>query len=223
MHVLPPIASTLTSFKRIQDYLTKERPSALLVPPPASPPAISEPHLADEIPLQDMKRAGDQSGYPNIVSVHGLFQWPEADQPVIDVDLFIRRHAFTLLIGPVGCGKTTLLKALLDDLKGFNGTINTSYVGVAYAAQTPWIPNGTVREVITGTSGIDDLWLREVVHACDLNVDIQQWPEGDDTVVGSKGVALSGGQKHRLVRLTSHANFFTYLSPGYCSSCILEA
>ena len=43
-----------------------------------------------------------------------------------------------------------------------------------------------------------DKWYKRVVNACALEHDFQQWEFGDMTLVGEKGVALSGGQKARV-------------------------
>ncbi|KND86897.1 Canalicular multispecific organic anion transporter 2 [Tolypocladium ophioglossoides CBS 100239] len=133
--------------------------------------------------------------------------------PVIDISpcLDIPRRALTLILGPVGCGKSTLLKAFLGELSDFEGTIKTQYFGaVTYCDQNPWLPNETVREIICGNpatdeQGIekekdadDDEWYRVVIRACELERDMQIWPRGDKTPVGSKGISMSGGQKQRL-------------------------
>ena len=133
--------------------------------------------------------------------------------PVIDISprLDIPRRALTLILGPVGCGKSTLLKAFLGELSGFDGTIKTQYSGaVTYCDQNPWLPNETVRDIICGNPATDeqtsekekaaddDEWYHVVVRACELERDMQIWPRGDKTPVGSKGISMSGGQKQRL-------------------------
>lgn len=133
--------------------------------------------------------------------------------PIIDISprLDIPRRALTLILGPVGCGKSTLLKAFLGELSGFDGTIKTQYSGaVTYCDQNPWLPNETVREIICGNPATDeqnsekdkaaddDEWYHVVVRACELERDMQIWPHGDKTPVGSKGISMSGGQKQRL-------------------------
>ncbi|GJN68101.1 hypothetical protein PLICBS_002144 [Purpureocillium lilacinum] len=136
------------------------------------------------------------------------------DAPVIDISprLDIPRGALTLILGPVGCGKSTLLKALLGELSSFDGVIEAKYSGaVTYCDQNPWLPNETVRDIIRGRSATDtsdadssekadhdEDWYRVVVSACELQRDMQIWPRGDRTPVGSKGISMSGGQKQRL-------------------------
>jgi ABC-type bacteriocin/lantibiotic exporter with double-glycine peptidase domain len=93
----------------------------------------------------------------------------------------------------------------LGELSTFEGTIRTNYSGVAYCSQNPWIPNETVRYIITGGANFDNSWYRAVIKACALEKDIRDWPNGDDTEAGSTGISMSGGQKQRLVRLFSTA------------------
>ncbi len=139
-----------------------------------------------------------------IASVQGKFFYPKAAQPVIDVaDWNIQQGGFTLVLGPVGCGKSALLKALLGELSPFNGEIQITYPVVAYCEQSPWLPNGTIREVISGHSELDEAWYQSVLRACALDRDAESWPDCDETLVGNKGVSLSGGQKQRIVSLNT--------------------
>ena len=71
----------------------------------------------------------------------------------------------------------------------------------AYCAQTAWLVNETVRQNILGKSNYDEAWYDSVTKACALDHDFQQFPKGDLSLVGSKGISLSGGQKNRVVRI----------------------
>jgi ABC-type bacteriocin/lantibiotic exporter with double-glycine peptidase domain len=59
--------------------------------------------------------------------------------------------------------------------------------------------NATIRESIVAMSSFDKEWYTSVVRACALVQDFEQLPRGDETVIGSKGIALSGGQSQRIV------------------------
>ncbi|KAK2049863.1 ABC transporter [Colletotrichum somersetense] len=159
-----------------------------------------------------------------IASVKGTFSWSEDSKPVIDIDNWnIKRGALTLVLGPVGCGKSTLLKALLSELSSFNGTIRTNLSGIAYCSQTAWIPNDMIRNVIVGFAAFDPAWYQTVIKACALEQNISNWPQGENTVTGSKGISMSGGEKHRLAiaralfareELLLLYNFFSGLDSG---------
>lgn len=178
--------------------------------------------------LSDM----DQSSAPSsiimekgfIASVHGKFSWTEEEEPVLDIEEWnIQRRTLTMVLGPVGCGKSTLLKALLGELGGFKGTIRANFSGAAYCDQSPWIPNDTVRNIIIGGSDWDEAWYQRVIHACALEHDLLTWPKGHDTVAGSQGISMSGGQKQRLVCGRYSLYICTILIKTVNrSSCILE-
>lgn len=135
-----------------------------------------------------------------IASLQGKLHWADNQIPVLNIDDWkIRRGSLTLLLGPVGCGKSTLLKCLLGEIPSFEGSICISDGGVAFCNQTPWLPNATVREVIVGSCIFDREWYDTVLRACALEEDLRLWAQGDNSPVGSKGISLSGGQKHRIV------------------------
>ncbi|WYZ37828.1 hypothetical protein EsH8_II_001334 [Colletotrichum jinshuiense] len=212
---LPLLAATMTSFQRIQDFLNgNERVDGRLT---ADDEGRIVKLLPDNGTSQSLQKATspthnfelsemhkDEVSSVNlaentIASLKGTFSWSDDSKPVIDIDDWnIRRRAFTLLLGPVGCGKSTLLKALLGELSSFKGTIRTNFSGVTYCGQNAWIPNETVRNIISGYGAFDQSWYQTVVNACALEADISSWPNGDNTVAGTKGISMSGGQKHRL-------------------------
>jgi hypothetical protein len=65
--------------------------------------------------------------------------------------------------------------------------------------------NETVQNNILGYNNFDSDLYKQVVHACDLQKDFSQFPNGDETLVGSKGISLSGGQKQRVVSLVIYS------------------
>lgn len=80
-----------------------------------------------------------------------------------------------------------------------NGSLFFSNPDIAFCAQTPWLQNKSIRENVVGVSEFDESWYHNVISFCSLDEDIDDLADGDETMVGSKGVALSGGQKNRLV------------------------
>lgn len=113
-----------------------------------------------------------------------------------------QKGSLTVIVGPTGCGKTTLLKSLLGETGCTHGSISVFTSSIAYCSQTPWLTNTNVRDLIVGPNtrlgAIDEVWYRSVVHACDLSKDIERMPDGDNSQLGSKGISVSGGQKARL-------------------------
>ena len=199
---LPLLASAMACFTRIQAYLNKTpRNDSRMYHRQSSASkdndAWSAPPPTDgQIELTEVKKE-DQDV---IASMHGKFQLSKDTERILDIaDWKIKRRTFTLLIGPVGCGKSTVLKGLLSEFPGFEGSINVASRGVAFCDQVPWLPNGTFRDIVLEDLHFDPVWYQSVIHACALDEDLRQWPQGDQSVIGSKGTTLSGGQKQRAV------------------------
>lgn len=153
-------------------------------------------------PLQSMELHSIQQPLENKIVVNeGSFGWSDSSSHIVrEVNTAIRLGSeLTIIVGPVGCGKSTLLKGLLGETPSIGGRVEVSSSEIAYCDQTPWITNGSVRDNITAKSEFDAVWYTAVCQACGLDIDLRQLPDGDSTVVGSKGVKLSGGQKQRIV------------------------
>lgn len=115
-----------------------------------------------------------------------------------NVSVEFRRSELTAIIGTVGAGKSALVQALVGELSVTSGSIQRNYQTLAYAAQDPWIMDGTVQENIILNREFDRTWYDQVVNACGLSVDFQQLRAGDQTIVGDRGVQCSGGQRARI-------------------------
>ncbi|XP_060518770.1 ATP-binding cassette subfamily C member 4-like isoform X2 [Cylas formicarius] len=113
------------------------------------------------------------------------------------VNLVVNSHELGVVIGPVGSGKTTLLHAILRELPASSGTVEI-HGKVSYASQEPWLFVGSVRQNITFGDEFDAKRYQEVVRVCALERDFRLFPYGDRTLVGERGVSLSGGQRARI-------------------------
>lgn len=114
-----------------------------------------------------------------------------------DIDLSVKTGELVAIVGPVGSGKSSLLSALLGDLRIRSGSVDC-IEDVAYVPQCPWIQNKTVRDNILFTKGFDGKLYDKVLRACCLEKDLEILPGGDLTEIGEKGINLSGGQKQRV-------------------------
>ncbi|XP_060850029.1 probable multidrug resistance-associated protein lethal(2)03659 isoform X2 [Rhopalosiphum padi] len=101
------------------------------------------------------------------------------------------------VIGPVGAGKSSLLQAILQELPLSEGKITVNGV-VSYASQEPWLFAGSVQQNILFGSKMDNERYKKVIQVCALKTDLKQFPYGDKTIVGERGVSLSGGQRARI-------------------------
>jgi ATP-binding cassette subfamily C (CFTR/MRP) protein 1 len=117
-----------------------------------------------------------------------------------DISLDLQEASFTLVLGPVGSGKSALLRVVMADTKLDAGSrsVSKDFHSFAFCSQEPWLPNDSIRNIIIGESEYDSIWYTTVVRACALSIDIARFPAGEQTTVGDKGMSLSGGQKQRL-------------------------
>eukprot|EP00475_Leptophrys_vorax_P037463 TRINITY_DN6464_c0_g1_i6.p1 TRINITY_DN6464_c0_g1~~TRINITY_DN6464_c0_g1_i6.p1 ORF type:complete len:900 (-),score=203.33 TRINITY_DN6464_c0_g1_i6:101-2800(-) len=128
-----------------------------------------------------------------------------------DASISVSRNEFAVVSGKVGCGKTTLLLAMLREVKPRNGSVSSSG-SVAYVPQEPWIQNGTVKENIVFGKEFQRNWYDMVVYACALHNDLKTLVGGDSCEIGERGINLSGGQKARIALARAvYANADVYL------------
>ncbi|TFK36264.1 cadmium ion transporter [Crucibulum laeve] len=109
----------------------------------------------------------------------------------------VPKGAFIGIVGRVGCGKSSVLQALIGEMRRTRGDV-TFGGSVAYVPQAPWIRNATVRQNILFGQDDDETRFREVVRACNLEHDLQDLAHREETEIGEKGINLSGGQKARV-------------------------
>jgi ABC-type multidrug transport system fused ATPase/permease subunit len=174
-------------------------------------------HLRD-MRLKDLER-------PRIGLDHATLSWTAVPKssgkssPVdafrlINVDVDFKLEELNLIVGPTGSGKTSLLMALLGEMRLLEGHVhvpggsirqelrpdpNTGLTeGVAFCAQQAWLVNDTIKENIIFASPFDQLRYARVIAACALERDLEILDAGDQTLVGEKGITLSGGQKQRI-------------------------
>jgi ABC-type multidrug transport system fused ATPase/permease subunit len=116
------------------------------------------------------------------------------------LDFDLRLGDVVAVMGPVGCGKSLLIHALLGEAYCAAGSriLSGAASGFAYCGQEPTLISGSVRENIVFYGPFDAARYRGVISACQLKPDLDIYPAGDQTIVGERGVTLSGGQKARI-------------------------
>ena len=121
-----------------------------------------------------------------------------AQKPCLsDINLICNPGHVTAIIGKIGSGKTTLLFSLMKELPVTTGTLE--YSGkIAYVEQDPIIFSGTVRENILFGREFNEKLYRQVIKSCNLERDLELFTHGDGTLIGERGVNMSGGQKARV-------------------------
>ena len=114
-----------------------------------------------------------------------------------NLNLEVNKGELAAVVGPVGAGKSSLISAILGEMyitKG-NLTLNGNF---AYVEQEPWIRSASVRENIIMDKAYDATRYEEVINVCSLRHDFETLTNGDSTMIGDRGVNLSGGQKARI-------------------------
>ena len=145
-------------------------------------------------------RYGPMPSDASVIVHDGTFGWDKEKAPLLrSISMTVPRGKLTILVGPVGCGKSTLLKAILGEVPTMDGAVQMSSLSIAYCDQSPWHTSGTVQQSIIAFSDFEERWYASVIRACALDEDLKQLPRGDQTMIGGKGIALSGGQSQRLV------------------------
>lgn len=207
----PPLIAAVGCFDRIQSFLSSpvKRDHRMLIPPVQGRSSgitrldmLARNTTIDfDIELEDITPRANASSSPATISVRNLtLSWSDEDAPVIDdVSFEFQPGNLTMIVGPVGCGKSSLLQGLLGEIPSSKGHVYINRAHPAFVNQTPWIQNSTVRDNIVGVSIFEPEWYTKVVQACAFDADIETFPEGDSTKVGSAGTALSGGQRLRIV------------------------
>jgi ATP-binding cassette subfamily B protein len=192
---------TTVAFRRLQDLIGGAPAAALTAPAPlhlTGPlPSAAPPAAAGSQPLR-------------LVSATGLsYRHPGTGRGIVGVDLRLTEGTLTVVTGRVGAGKTTLLRVFLGLLPPDAGEIrwNGALIGdpsvflapprAAYTAQAPRLFSGTLRRNVLLGVPEDPAVLSGAIRGAMLERDVAALGHGLETVVGTRGVALSGGQVQR--------------------------
>ncbi|TQV95595.1 hypothetical protein V2A60_000779 [Cordyceps javanica] len=183
MHILqciPPVMAAITSVGRIEAFLDSEND--------------------DGQPLVDYRdEINDSDTAGTIELVDASFGWQDDDWLVQNINLSMSKGTFNYILGPVAAGKTTFCLGLLDEVKHKKGKVMIHRgKQLSYCSQEVFIVNGTIRENILGFAPFKAALYERVVKCCQLHADFESLPNADETIVGSQGAALSGGQKKRI-------------------------
>ncbi|XP_068628827.1 ATP-binding cassette sub-family C member 4-like [Battus philenor] len=125
--------------------------------------------------------------------------WSDSNEKMTlkNISMRLRKGKLCAIIGSVGSGKSSLMQVLLKEFPISNGNFTVDG-RLSYACQESWLFPATVRENILFGLPYDALKYKEVCKICCLLPDFKQFPYGDQSLVGERGVSLSGGQKARI-------------------------
>ncbi|XP_066267905.1 ATP-binding cassette sub-family C member 4-like isoform X4 [Branchiostoma lanceolatum] len=134
------------------------------------------------------------------VTVAGVTaSWDESLEPptLRNINFEVKPGELVAVIGPVGAGKSSILSTILRELPVTSGEIKVQG-RLAYASQVPWIFSGSVQQNVLFGKEMEREKYQKVIKACALQKDLTLLPHGDQTLVGDRGIMLSGGQKARI-------------------------
>lgn len=119
------------------------------------------------------------------------------DTNLRDITLEAKSGELVAIVGSVGCGKSTLLAGIMHELEVLGGSVKTNGTK-AYVEQEPFIVSGSVRENILLGSDYDEKLFEQTIDVCCLKDDLASMNNGADTIIGERGINISGGQKARI-------------------------
>lgn len=148
----------------------------------------------------------------SIVVKNATFSWSKTDPPSLNsINFTVPEGSLIAVVGQVGCGKSSLLSALLGEMDKKEGYVVVKG-SIAYVPQQAWIQNATLEDNIIFGREMNESRYKRVIEACALLPDLEILPMGDRTEIGEKGVNLSGGQKQRVsLARAVYCNADTYL------------
>lgn len=146
------------------------------------------------------------------VKIEGVsFSYVEGQKLIEDFNLEVKPGQNVAIVGPTGCGKTTLINLLMrfyDISKGAiivdgtdirdikRGSLRNGY---GMVLQETWLKSGTIRENITmGNPDISDEDMRKIAKVCHIDSFIQKLPKKYDTIISENGEEFSHGQRQLL-------------------------
>jgi ATP-binding cassette subfamily C (CFTR/MRP) protein 1 len=204
LSAVPQVAATLGCFERIQHFLirsehvTEDTGKTQLVAPNQSNGLLGG-HSGDIEPLfgncnTDDNHVNDRRTSETMtMAQHANIAIPSGKIILKDLNVSVLRGSILCITGPVGSGKSILLKALMGQINCLDGSVSLagSSKVVGYCSQTPWIPHGTIKDIVCGLSSddgenFDTTWYHTVLEACALIRDIESFTHGGATTVGSR-------------------------------------
>lgn len=202
------LAESLVSIRRIQDFLNMGK--------------VNEKRDFGEFGKALDALSTDQKGLHMISFQNASFTWrakskfisessvdcPEDKHEMAEIDanqfvlrnisLNVKKSQLLGVCGMVGAGKSSLINAILGELEPTEGSVLVRTKEMGYVGQSPWILSGSIKDNIVFGKEYNYDWFKLVVKNCALEEDLDRFPDHENTIVGERGVTLSGGQRARI-------------------------
>lgn len=118
---------------------------------------------------------------------------------VRDLTMHLTGGGLFVIYGSVGCGKSTLVRAMLGELPLASGMITFAYDDIAFCGQEVWVQNITVRDNVIGDYAFLPTWYLTVTRACLVDVEVAALPDQNYTIAGTNGCELTECFRQKLV------------------------
>ncbi|KAL4089621.1 hypothetical protein QTP88_024632 [Uroleucon formosanum] len=197
------LAEVLISIKRIQSFLLQDEKDKynkqlLLKPKTISTIGVEISNINVKNCIENEKGIDKLDNFGiDILNASAKWILNQPENSLNNINLTVRPGRLVAIIGPVGAGKSSLIQSILRELPLCEGSISVRGI-VSYASQEPWLFNGSIQQNILFGSPMDQNRYKEVIKVCALKTDFKQLPYGDRSLVGERGVSLSGGQRARV-------------------------
>ena len=197
--VITELKRTAVSIDRMNALMPAEPPEAVV-----APAAVYLRGPLPEVEAPPGRQPLEHLEVCNLTSVHAA-----SGRGIRDVSFTLERGTFTVVTGRVGAGKTTLLHAVLGLLPHETGGVRwngrtiddpATFLIPPQCAFTPQVPrlfSETLRENVLQGRADDGGQLQSAIRAAVMDEDVAAFDQGIDTLVGPRGVKLSGGQVQR--------------------------
>lgn len=189
------------SFDRMVALLQGAEPQTLVEHAPTAPVASE---IDDAVPALSNRERLHTLEVSNLT-----YHYPDTRRGIDGVDLTLQRGAMVVITGRVGSGKTTLVRAMLGLLPKDAGTIAWNGQRVddpaaffipprcAYTGQVPRLFSETLKQNILFGMPERQADIQAAIHMAVMEDDLAGMSDGLDTLIGPRGVRLSGGQMQR--------------------------
>ncbi|MCI6237298.1 MAG: ABC transporter ATP-binding protein/permease, partial [Firmicutes bacterium] len=168
--------------------------------------------IEEEPQVPDSEQAKAPEHFDGRVELQKVdFSYTEGQELIRDFNLQVKPGQKIAIVGPTGCGKTTLINLLMRfyDVKGGAILVDGTDVreitrhslrsGYGMVLQETWLKSGTIRENITmGNPDITEEEMIRIAKTCHIDSFIRRLPKGYDTVVSENGEDFSQGQRQLL-------------------------
>uniref|UniRef100_A0A7N2LT74 ABC-type xenobiotic transporter n=1 Tax=Quercus lobata TaxID=97700 RepID=A0A7N2LT74_QUELO len=194
------ILSALATFRILQEpiFYLPEGISMIAQSKVSLDRIVSFLHL-DDLQFDTIEKLPRDSSDTEIEIIDGNFSWNlSSSNPTLkDINLKVQHGMRVAVCGIVGSGKSSLFSCIPGEIPRIFGTAKLCGTK-AYVAQSPWIQSGKIEENIFFGKEMERMRYERVLQACSLKKDLEILSFGDQTVIGERGINLSGRQKQRI-------------------------